>query len=195
MFWKVLLSVSMYFHPFFIRFVFMCRPLLSMKMSFSKLASLTSFPSEYKSLQTCQLGSVECLELKLLSTGHCLRARSVCCALVCPRWLLPCDWLQKQPQIQCGTDGSVPTASHFHKQMSDNLMITSSPLPPCTHTSSPHASWLTSCSLLVAKCHVTSPKGLWCFVTHSLPVILSGHGRREWPGDRADDRYGGACHG
>lgn len=49
-----------------------------------------------------------------------------------------CVWLrlQKQPRIHCETHGSVPTASHFHKQMSDNLMTPSSPLPPCTHTSS-----------------------------------------------------------
>lgn len=55
-----------------------------MKMSGGQLASLTSLPSEDKSLQTYQ-----CLKQKSLSTGHSLRARSVCHSLVYPGWLLP----------------------------------------------------------------------------------------------------------
>lgn len=57
------------------------------EMSVRQLASLTYFPSEDKSLQTCRLVSVECLELRSLSPGHGLHA--VWCALVYPGWLLP----------------------------------------------------------------------------------------------------------
>lgn len=135
-------------------FTVMCRPLLSMKMSVSQLASLTSVPSEDTSLQTRELVSVWSWSHYIHTGGHSLHARSVCCALVYPGWLLPHHPLcvfgcrNNLRYIQCGTDTSVPTASHFHKQMSDNLLTPSSPLPPCTHTASPppYASWLTSCS-------------------------------------------------
>lgn len=57
-----------------------------------------------------------------------------------PRWILSRRFLclaelQTQRWSQCGAVRSVPTAPHFHKQMSDSLMTRSSPLPPCAHTS------------------------------------------------------------
>lgn len=67
-----------------------------------------------------------------------LHAHYVCFAIICPEWLLlfsPCVWhqLQKKKQlihIHCGSDGSVSTPSHFHKQMSPSWDILSSPLGP-----------------------------------------------------------------
>lgn len=115
----------------------MCLPLLSMKMSVSQLASLTSHPlrtnlSKHVNLWASSVGSwshypqdtVCVLALFAVHSGDFFPVSR-------------CVWqrLQRRPQMQCGTDGSVPTASHFHKQMSDNLMTPSAPLPPCTHTS------------------------------------------------------------
>ena len=145
----------------------------------------------------------------IISTGHYLHARSVCLALVYPAWLLqllPHVWqqLQKQLQVQCGTHRLVPTASNFHKQMSDNHASLSSPLSSCTHTS-PHASHLASRSHYSLQ-NVTHRVFMWSWVLHlqivhmftthiHIFVLHSGYGCREWPGDCADDWNGGACHG
>lgn len=58
---------------------FLCRCLLSVKMSGGQLASLASLPSEDKSEGTCQ-----CFKQQSLSTGHSSYTRSVCPALVYP---------------------------------------------------------------------------------------------------------------
>lgn len=88
---------------------------------------------------------------------------ALCLPCTCISWVTSspslCVWqrLQKQPQIHCETHGSVPTASHFHKQMSDNLMTPSSPLPPCIHThTSPGSSLVPAVKCLVFV-HLNSP--------------------------------------
>lgn len=87
--------------------------------------------------------------------------RALCLPCTCISCVLSplslCVWqpLQQRPQIHCETHGSVPTASHFHKQMSDNLMTPCSPLPPCTHTS-PGSSLAPAVKCLVFV-HLNSP--------------------------------------
>lgn len=62
---------------------------------------------------------------------------------------------------------------------------------------------VTSCRIsTVCAFHLTDKVFSWLhkFINiihtiHSLLVIYTGYGRREWPGDSADDRYGGARHG
>ena len=192
--------------------------LFALSENVSEPAGIMNFcPCEDKSLQTCRPVGVGCRELKSLSTGHSLLA------LFAVYLYILGDFFQ----IQCGTDGEVPTASHFHKQMSENHKTPSSPLTPCTHTHThtQHFSRLLSHLLLQVqnvwafhlRSELLSGRTYWILkqffhlsttilslilvsiqfqCSHScLHVLHTGYGCGERPGDRADDRYGGARHG
>lgn len=88
-----------------------------------------------------------------------------------------------------GPGASVPTASHFHKQMSHSLLTPLQPLQPHEHTS-PHYVFLSQVFMWLNKCYIWAE-----MISSCLCVAHTGHGCGEWPGDRADDRYGGKRHG
>lgn len=102
----------------------------------------------------------------------------------------------------CGSDGSVPTSSHFHKQMSQTRGIPSSPRG-CSINA--HYFCIPS-PFLCQQPNVTSS---YLAVTWPIerqmkdvnvmqwpwPCCFTGNGRGEWPGDCADDRYRGTRYG
>lgn len=111
--------------------IVMCRPLLSMKMSVSQLAIINFF------LHWGQISSnMSTGERRVFGAEVIIRRTPFACSLC-----LECfckSWVTSSPSLNLwrSTHGSVPTDSHFHKQMSDNLMTSSPRLPPCTHGSS-----------------------------------------------------------
>lgn len=140
---------------------FSCVALCSKKkMSVSQLASLTSFP-----LRTNLSKHVNLWPSSVWSWSHypqdivCVRALFAVHLYILGDFfpVSPRVWqrLQKQLQIHFETHRPVPTASHFHKQMSDNLMTPSSPLRPCKHTS-PGSPFVPAAECLMFV-HLTSP--------------------------------------
>lgn len=107
------------------------------------------FPSEDKSLQTCQLVSTKCFDLESISTSQSSSARSVYCALLYPGWLLPvfgssCG-KKKNSRPSLGKTIQFPQLHISISKCQTTLWLPVHPFPLYTHTSPPDSSWLTSC--------------------------------------------------
>lgn len=133
----------------------------------------------------------EC-EVSLSAVWPSLHARCVFTARVCR--------VTSSPALPLFGSGcrddleSVPTASHFHKQMSGNIMTPSSPHPslwtlPVSCTPPSQLSFYLNITRFLFFVVVQT------FYTHCLHVIHTGDGCGEWPGDSSDDRHRGECHG
>lgn len=108
---------------------------LSVKMSVSQLASSASLP-----LRTTLSKHVSLWVSSVQSWNH-YPQDTVCLLCTCISWVTSSPSLSvfgsnwgHGLRSSARQTGLVPTAPHFHKQMSDNLMTLSTPLPPCAHT-------------------------------------------------------------
>lgn len=143
-----------------------------------QLVSWTSLPSEERPLQTCYL---------MMLHARCVFTARVCRVTSSPA--LPLFGSGCRDDLE-----SVPTASHFHKQMSGNIMTPSSPHPslwtlPVSCTPPSRLSFYLNITRFLFFVVVQ------IFYTHCLHVIHTGDGCGEWPGDSSDDRHRGECHG
>lgn len=102
--------------------------------------------------------------------------------------------------IHCGSDGSVPTSSHFHKQMSQtwgHSQFTSWLLYKRTLLLYPLACLCQLPNVTSSYLTVTWPieRQLKDVILMQWPCCFTGNGCGEWPGDCTDDRYRGTCYG